>query len=236
MQRIAVDLSPVEAVENDMPRIITVDGQPGSGKTTLATRIAEEFGYQPVTAGMVYCGIAAALEDAGLTHADATTRSDFALDATISFDVSNPHETSLAVNGQDYIGTRLFSPRNKNLSQYVGALPGIGKKFDLFYRQLAQTGKWVFDRGQSVFPDADLRIWLEAPVATRVVRRCAQYALEGSFVSYEQLLVQTLTREQRDKRSTSYSRRPDVTVINTAHLDIEGTVQAAAKHILPASS
>jgi cytidylate kinase len=213
----------------ERPRIITIDGEPGAGKTTACTMVAERLGYQTLTSGMFYCATAAALTSQQISLEDINEPASIA--GLIEFDLSKPGKPEVSVGGVDITGT-VFSQTNKNNSARISRTPVLVDTFRQLVRRTTSTGEWVIDRGSEIFPDAELKIWLKASVVTRAARRCGQLALQGEFRPYELVLKDILEREARDRINPFINiRKPDEIEIDNTHSDEEQTFKIISNKI-----
>jgi len=226
----AADLSPETA---GPLRIITIDGPPSSGKTTISNLVAERFGYQSITTGMLFCAAGHVINNAAIDIRDPSQVTDAVLGSRIDFALNSNELPSVSVDGKD-ISDHVFSPDNKRAAPIASGISQITAAFDIKLRKLgAASGMAVFDRGSRIFPDADLKIWLTANPRIRAVRRCAQLALAGTYIPIDKIMAQHNLRELQDAKSDTYYYRPDpdAKVIDTTHLTIEQTLAQIATYI-----
>jgi len=223
-----------ELVHGSRPRIIAVDGSPGSGKTELCTQIAERLGYKTITTGMVFCSLAAVAREALVSGKDPQAMSLLIAEARIDFDPYSPSDLLASVNGKDLTG-QIFTEANKrsaaDVSQYVEAR----EKAAIIFSNLSRQGEWVFDRDpQNITEKIDLRIWLDASREVRAARRCAQLALEGNWVPYGEICENMTTRESKDSLNpaNSLTRQSSQIVIDTSNLGIEQVFTEATRYLM----
>lgn len=76
--------------EIDLPRIITIDGGPSTGKTSVSTLLADRLGYQKLTTGMFLCSLGAAVKHESLQYADLATLASFIAETDTRYDLSQP--------------------------------------------------------------------------------------------------------------------------------------------------
>jgi len=229
----AVDLRPDR---NQRKRIITVDGAPSSGKTTVSAMIAERFGIGNVTTGMMYCARGLAIRKSGENPKDADTATQIALEAKIDFDLSNPWMTSLSLNGEDVSGI-LFDQANKFAATAISDRREIVESNNDVYEGLARQGDMVFDRGSTLFPYADLKIWLTADPYLRAHRRHEQLMAEGKFEPVDKIRSEHRRREERDAFTKLYAPSIDSLVIDTTEMSLEDVfteVQGRVTQLMPA--
>ena len=212
----------------ELPRIVTIDGQPGAGKTTACTLVAERLGYQTLTSGMFYCATAAAIEAQQIGIKDIFNPD---LPKLIDFDLSTPGKPEVSFGGRDLTGV-VFDRRNKNNAAKISSNPVLVQEIRSLVRRITDNGDWVIDRGSEIFPDADLKIWLTASSAVRAARRCGQMALSGEFRPYEEVLTDILDREARDRLNPFINLRdPEEIIVDNTFANEEETFRIISNYI-----
>jgi cytidylate kinase len=200
--------------------IITIDGPVGSGKSTVARRVANLLGYVYLDSGAMYRGVAwKALRDhvpldseerlAALAHA---TRIDL---------LSSDGDFRVLVDGTD-VTDQIRSPAVAQAASKVAVIAGVRTVLVAEQRRAAGSGGVVMegrDIGTVVLPNADLKIFLDASVEIRAERRRLEHAQKGEFHEFTEVLEEVCQRDRRDReRAVSPLRRADdaVLVDNTA--------------------
>ena len=171
------------------PRLlITIDGPAGAGKTTVSKLLARELGYRYLDTGALYRAVAWAVRAAGVRPDD-----DQGLGGVCSALELRIEADRLVVDGRDITG-RIRSPEITMLASAVSARPVVRQALLNLQREIGRDRELVAegrDMGTVVFPDADLKFFLDATVKQRALRRYAQY--EGRH-------EQTLERIEADIR------------------------------------
>jgi cytidylate kinase len=200
--------------------IITIDGPVGSGKSTVARRVASLLGYAYLDSGAMYRGVAwKALRDHvpreaedGLAALARGTRIDL---------LSSDGGFRVLVDGTD-VTDQIRSPAVAQAASKVAVIAGVRTVLVAEQRRAAGSGGVVMegrDIGTVVLPDAGLKIFLDASVEVRAERRRLEYAQKGEFQEFSKVLEAVRQRDQRDReRAVSPLRRADdaVLVDNTA--------------------
>lgn len=203
--------------DNDTPRIIVaIDGFSSSGKSTMARRLASEVGYRYVDSGAMYRAVALyALENGMVSdHGDVDTdRLAASLDdIVIDFEPQADGSQHTLLNGQD-VETFIRQLRVSNVVSPVAAIPAVRHRLTDLQRQMGRSRGIVMDGrdiGTTVFPDAELKIYLDASAATRAQRRFKELVEKGSHVTYEEVLANVVHRDEIDRtRTESPLRRAD---------------------------
>lgn len=191
-----------------------------------------------VTTGMVFCAYAASMIRAGVSLEDSDLLDQVVRETKLDFDVSNPGQVAVAVNGHDYDIETLHTQEHRNVAPVAGQHAMVREIADKIFRGLAADGEWVIDRGQRAFPEASLKFWLEASLEERAARRAAQLALQGVYEPVGKILEESRIREERDRRNPHYRYGPDkdAIVIPTSGRTTEQVYQIASTFIPGASS
>jgi len=200
--------------------IITIDGPVGSGKSTVARRVASLLGYVYLDSGAMYRGVAwKALRDRVPLEAEDALA---ALARGTRIDLlSSDGGFRVLVDGTD-VTDQIRSPAVAQAASKVAVIAGVRTVLVAEQRRAAGSGGVVMegrDIGTVVLPDAGLKIFLDASVEVRAERRRLEYAQKGEFQEFSKVLEAVRQRDQRDReRAVSPLRRADdaVLVDNTA--------------------
>lgn len=181
--------------------IITLDGPAGSGKSTVARRLAKQLGLEFLDTGAMYRGVAALCVDAGVDpSSDPDRAGNLARDAHLRFDWTTdpPH---LYINDID-VTARL---RDSDVTARVSPVAAIGAVREVLVRaqqciggehqRLVTEGR---DQGSVVFPDADVKFYLDANPQVRARRRADEIRRAGMNVDETEILQQITERDQLD--------------------------------------
>src|SRR5260370_251887 len=200
--------------------IITIDGPVGSGKSTVARRVADLLGYVYLDSGAMYRGVAwKALRDH--VPLDAEERLAVLAHATRIDLLSSDGGFRVLVDGTD-VTNQIRSPAVAQAASKVAVIAGVRTVLVAEQRRAAGSGGVVMegrDIGTVVLPNADLKIFLDASVEIRAERRRLEHAQKGEFHEFTEVLEEVRQRDRRDReRAVSPLRRADdaVLVDNTA--------------------
>ncbi|MGQ9502447.1 MAG: (d)CMP kinase [Anaerolineae bacterium] len=207
---------------------IAIDGEAAAGKSTLGKLLAAKLGYLYFDTGVMYRAVAWAALRHGVDVRDeaAVTR----LAEQIDIQVTSPNCES----GQHYpvfadgvdVSSAIREPGVDQVVSIVAAYPEVRRVLRERQRQIGLTHNVVMvgrDIGTEVMPDADLKIYLCAPIEERARRRYLELRVRGEGISYEEVLDSMRRRDHLDTHRTVAPLRvaEDAIVINTGDLSIE---------------
>ena len=179
---------------------IAIDGPAGSGKSTVARKLAQRLGYIYVDSGAMYRAVAYRVLQAGLdVDGDADKISKLAAQLHFEFRPvdGQPH---LFVDGED-VEEAIRAPAVGNLSSPVSAIPQVREHLVAVQRRMAEESGVVMegrDIGTVVLPDAEVKIFLTASVQERARRRQQQLLEKGIYRDLEDILREQRERDHRD--------------------------------------
>ncbi|MBD5226092.1 MAG: (d)CMP kinase [Bacteroidales bacterium] len=202
----------------DNPRriIIAIDGYSSSGKSTMAKSLARAIGYKYVDTGAMYRAVTLYAMRNGMisdNHAADAIAIEKALPSIdIAFSIMPDGSQHTILNGEDVEDQIRRMDVSDNVSP-VSAIPAVRhhlvKQQQAFgsERGIVMDGR---DIGTTVFPDAELKIFVNAPAATRAERRVKELRQKGIDASYEEVLANVVSRDHQDEtRAESPLRRAD---------------------------
>jgi len=208
--------------------VIAVDGPSGVGKTTVSRRVATRLGYRYVDTGAMYRSLALAAKDAGVDIESDTALRDYCAGVNISYDAAG----NMRIAGVDY-SDRIRTEEAGAIASITSAKTPVRDFLVACQRRLGEDGFVVMegrDIGTVVFPDADIKIFLDAPHDVRAQRR--QWELEEKRGGAPFAVVASDVGKkiaERDRRDTERKNSPlkaadDAIHIDTGSLDIAGVV------------
>jgi len=188
--------------------LLTIDGPAGAGKTTVSRLLAERLGYRYVDTGALYRGVALAASRAGIAPEDDARLADLCRQLELDF-VRGPQGCRLYCNGED-IEALIRSPEISMQASAFSARPVVRQFLLKVQHALGRAKAAVFegrDMGTVVFPEADVKFFLEAPLAVRAQRRYRE--LEGKVPqSLNAVEADMRRRDQNDRNRELAPLRP----------------------------
>jgi len=208
----------------DVP-VITIDGPSGSGKGTIARRVARELNMHLLDSGALYrlVGMAAAMQGKADAAEDEIAEIAAALDVRFAADAAGNEQVCLA--GKD-VSRELRTERVGALASRVAALPRVRSALLDLQKSFRKPPGLVADgrdMGSTVFPDAVLKVFLTASAEVRAMRRHKQLKEKGIDVSLAALSRDIEERDRRDSERSVAPLRPaeDARVLDSSNLTIE---------------
>lgn len=204
--------------------VITIDGPGGSGKGTIAHRVADRLGWHCLDSGALYRIIAIAGPARGLSLDDEPSLIKLAGQLQIRFEPDH-----IWVDGED-LGQAIRGEVAGAGASQVGGLPELRAALLQRQRDFATAPGLVADgrdMGTVVFPTAQLKIYLTASAEERAQRRYNQLINKGQSVSLPTLLEDICARDDRDINRAVAPLRPaaDAEVIDSTHMNIDEVME-----------
>lgn len=207
-----------------LPPVITVDGPSGSGKGTLAVRLAEHLGWHQLDSGALYriLGEKARIEDVDLADEAALVALADALQVRFE-------EGIVWLDDRD-VTDEIRSETVGAAASKVAAIGPVREAIVGLQHSFRQAPGLVADgrdMGTVIFPDAGLKIFLEASASVRAERRYNQLKNKGLGVSLRGLLETIEQRDARDRDRAVSPLRParDAIVIDSSSMSIDEVVE-----------
>ncbi len=204
--------------------IVAIDGPAGSGKGTVTKLIAKRMGLINLDTGATYRCVALETIRRGLTLEEKQKIIDLVDDLDIEFEYEND-DIKVFLNGEDVTSEIRNMEVTKIVSQ-VSSIVAVRLKMVELQRRMAK-GKDVImegrDIGTYVFPNADVKIYLDADVEERAKRRFKENQEKGIDSSYEEILENIKLRDENDKNKEIGSLKiaDDATIVDSSKLTIE---------------
>jgi len=214
--------------------IITIDGPAGSGKSTAARKLAALLGIPYLDTGAMYRAIALKALDTGTPLDQPDALVELACQTDIRLDCG-PTYVRVVMDGRD-VSEAIRSMRVSQHTNPIASNPGIRENLVEKQRQIGrQLGSLVTegrDQGSVVFPEADLRVLLEASDVKRAERRCLEMRADGEEVDFDAVLANIRNRDGNDQvQWESLLADPRVVRIDTTNMTIAQMVERLGREV-----
>jgi cytidylate kinase len=196
-----------------MGHVIAIDGPAGAGKSTIARAIAKKLGYVYIDTGAMYRAIALWALRTRTASSDAHKLEQLAISAAIEL---LPHGR-VQLNGED-VTEAIRTPEISALASQVAAIGAVRAALVLKQRRIAEHSSVVMegrDIGTVVFPEARVKIFLDADHGERVRRRATELPDQHPETLAEQIA-------ERDRRDRDRAESPLLQAQDATYLDSTG--------------
>ena len=208
--------------------IIAIDGPSGAGKSTVAKLLAKRLGYVVLDTGAMYRAVAFRAKQTGICLEDEESLSQLASSLRVTFLTRN-EELRVLCDGED-ITESIRSPDMSSLASDISKKEGVRSALVRLQREMGRAGGVILegrDIGTVVFPDADVKFYLDADAEERARRRTEELVGKGVKVTFQETLEDVIRRDRNDMtRAISPLRKAkDAVVIDSTHLSAEEVVE-----------
>ncbi len=206
--------------------VVAVDGPGGSGKSTVARRVAERLGYLYLDTGAMYRAVGLLATEAGVSLTDEPAVVSVARGACLHFDGDGR-----LLAGERDVSDAIRTLEMGEAASLVSALPGVRALLVDEQRRIGHGTDIVMegrDIGTNVFPDAEVKIYLTARPEVRAARRAAELRAKGEQADDATVLAAVEERDARDStRSVAPLRKADDAVeVDTSGMTLDEVVDA----------
>ena len=207
--------------------IIAVDGFSATGKSTFAKMVAKEFDFLYLDSGAMYRGVTLFAMEQGMVAEDGTI-DEKALQAVIeSLDLyfRNDDESTKLYLGERCVETEIRTLAVSSYVSPVSAIPFVRNYVDKRLRAFSEGGRVIMDGrdiGTTVFPNAELKVFMIADEQVRAQRRYDEMVAKGDTPVFEDIVRNLAERDYIDShRETSPLRQPeDAYVMDNTHMTL----------------
>jgi CMP/dCMP kinase len=200
--------------------IIAIDGPAGAGKSTIASRLARKLGYVNLESGAMYRALALKAIEHDVSLDDEATLVKLAQESHIQLEPTmGGNRTRL--DGHD-VSSRIRERDVTEAASRVSVHPGVREWMVARQREMGVGGGIVMegrDIGTKVFPDADLKIFLDADPVVREQRRMEQQKIKGEVAANLAADLRERDRRDRTRAASPLKAADDAVVIDSTRLN-----------------
>ena len=215
--------------------IIAIDGTTGSGKSTISKALAKKFNFAYIRTGSFYRVLAL---DALIKNIPADNEQQVKkMLETINIDADfSGHHVKICLDGKD-VSDKLNSPEVSRDASVISTLKSVREYVSKLqkdsatkYDNIVMEGR---DIGSVVFPNAELKVYIDCDIDTRAKRRQQQFEQNGNYQSFEQIKKDILQRDYNDthRAISPLIRLPEAFYLDTTNHTIEECVELIAQQI-----
>ena len=207
---------------------IAIDGPSGAGKSTVARSLAKRLGYLYIDTGAMYRAVALRVKEKFIGPEDESALSPLASSLSIAF-VTEGEETHVLCDGED-VTKAIRLPVISRFASDISKRKGVREALVQKQREMGRGGGVVLegrDIGTVVFPDADVKFYLDAETEERGRRRFNELVKEGVEVDFQETLEEVMQRDHNDLHRvySPLKKADDAMLIDSTYRSIEEVVE-----------
>ena len=211
-----------------MSFIVAIDGPAGSGKGTVTEEVSKRLNLINIGSGSAYRAVALETINKGIAISDSEKIVSLLDKINIEFETKNSKDIVI-LNGVD-VTERIRQNDVTSIVSQVSSIKEVRIKLNDIFRKAAQGKNIIMegrDIGSYVFPNADVKIYLDATVEERAKRRVDQNLKKGINSSYEEVLENIKMRDENDKSKEmgALVKAEDAIYIDSTGMSIEEEIQ-----------
>ena len=211
---------------------IAIDGPSGAGKSTVAKFLAKRLGYLYIDTGAMYRAVALKAKEKFIHPEDESALTLLASSLLIAF-VTEGEETHILCGGED-VTEAIRLPEISRLASAISKKKYVREALVQKQREMGREGGVLLegrDIGTVVFPNADVKFYLDAEAEERGRRRFNELVKKGVEVNFEETLEEVVQRDHNDmyRVYSPLKKAEDAVLIDSTHLSIEEVVEEMAR-------
>lgn len=213
--------------------VVTIDGPAGAGKTTVSRALADRLGYRYIDTGALYRAVALVAVERGVGVED-DQRLEKLCAALALHCIQTEAGARLLADGRD-VTDRIRTPEITMMASAISARPVVRRCLLNLQREMGREKGAVFegrDMGTVVFPDAEVKFYLDASEKIRARRRYLELA-RNSGLTFEQVEKDLLRRDSNDSSRSLAPLKPaaDAIRVDSTDLGVDAVVAVMLGHI-----
>ncbi len=211
--------------------VITIDGPAGSGKSTAARLLARRLGYTHVDTGALYRTLTLLAIERGVDLADEAALAALVAEIDVRFE---PADDGVRVfSGDREVSEDIRTAELTAQVKYAARSPQVRSALRPVQRAFAERSPVVMegrDIGTVIFPDAEVKFYLDAAIEVRAERRWRELAARGESISREEVQRQEAARDESDlgREVAPLRRAEDAVLVDTGGRSVEETADRLA--------
>ncbi|MBW2055993.1 MAG: (d)CMP kinase [Deltaproteobacteria bacterium] len=211
--------------------VVAIDGPSGAGKSTVARLLAGRLGFLYVDTGAMYRAVALKAKRAGLDLRDEHGMGELCRFLEIDF-LRDEEGIRVICSGED-VTDLIRSPSISLLASEISRISAVRQSLAELQRGFGRRGGVVLegrDIGTVVFPEADVKFFLDADPSVRARRRYEELKARGEDVELEETIREMERRDYNDRTRALAPLRaaPDAVLIDSTHLSVDEVVEMMA--------
>ncbi len=208
--------------------IVAIDGPVGSGKSSTARRVAELLAYTYLDSGAMYRALALKALRRGIAFDAAAQLEKLAAETRIDL-LAGENGQRVILDGAD-VTAEIRTTEVSQFTSKISVQAGMRTHLVAEQRRAGAAGGVVMegrDIGTAVFPDAGLKIFLDASVEVRAGRRLAEHTARGEKISLAHMMDEVRQRDARDtdREASPLVRAADAVLVDNTAMDVEETAR-----------
>lgn len=207
---------------------IAIDGPSGAGKSTVAKSLAKRLGYVYIDTGAMYRSVALRAKERGVSPENKLALSQLASSLHITF-VTDGQKTHVLCDGQD-VTEAIRTPEMSRLASTISKQKELRDRLVQKQREMGKEGGVILegrDIGTVVFPNADIKFYLDAVGEERVKRRYLEMVEKGMKVDFKETQEELMQRDHHDmhRDHSPLKKAEDAIFIDTTHQSVKEVVE-----------
>ena len=207
---------------------IAIDGPSGAGKSTVAKALAKRLGYLYIDTGAMYRSVALRVKEKSISPENESAVSQLASSLHLTL-THKGEQIHVFCDGQD-VTEAIRTPEISRLASHISKQKAVREALVRMQREMGKEGGVVLegrDIGTVVFPDAEVKFYLDAEGDERARRRFDEMVEKGVEVDFKETQEELLQRDHNDMHRvhSPLKKARDALYINSTHRSVEGIVE-----------